>query len=128
MSNLGGHDMASMIEAFESIDHDRPVCFIAYTIKGVGLPFQGHKDNHAGLMTVAQMESWRATQAIRPGHEWDRFEGLDPDPAILPAFLYAVPFAQAGRRRLQAPVIHVPAMLAFQLGRASGRERVCPYG
>ena len=22
------------------IDHDRPVCFIAYTIKGVGLPFQ----------------------------------------------------------------------------------------
>src|SRR6267154_262044 len=24
MSNLGGHDMASMIEAFESIDHDRP--------------------------------------------------------------------------------------------------------
>ncbi len=41
MSNLGGHDMASMIEAFESVDHDRPVCFIAYTIKGVGLPFQG---------------------------------------------------------------------------------------
>ena len=59
MSNLGGHDMASMLEAFESIDHDRPVCFIAYTIKGVGLPFQGHKDNHAGLMTVAQMEKWR---------------------------------------------------------------------
>ena len=52
MSNLGGHDMASMIEAFEAIDHDRPVCFIAYTIKGVGLPFQGHKDNHAGLMTL----------------------------------------------------------------------------
>jgi hypothetical protein len=26
--------MASMIEAFEAIDHDRPVCFIAYTIKG----------------------------------------------------------------------------------------------
>jgi len=40
MSNLGGHDMASMCEAFEAIDHDRPVCFIAYTIKGVGLPFQ----------------------------------------------------------------------------------------
>ena len=75
MSNLGGHDMASMLEAFESIDHDRPVCFIAYTIKGVGLPLQGHKDNHAGLMTVAQMEKWRANQNIRPGHEWDKFEG-----------------------------------------------------
>jgi len=57
MSNLGGHDMVTMVEAFEAIDHDRPVCFIAYTIKGVGLPFQGHKDNHAGLMTVTQMES-----------------------------------------------------------------------
>ncbi len=79
MSNLGGHDMASMIEAFEAVDHDRPVCFIAYTIKGVGLPFQGHKDNHAGLMTVAQMEKWRAAQHIRPGHEWDRFEGLTQD-------------------------------------------------
>ena len=61
MSNLGGHDMASMIDAFESIDHDRPVCFIAYTIKGVGLPMQGHKDNHAGLMTVTQMEKWRSS-------------------------------------------------------------------
>src|SRR3979411_64334 len=74
MSNLGGHDMASMVEAFEALDHDRPVCFIAYTIKGIGLPFQGHKDNHAGLMTLAQMEKWRSTQNIRPGHEWERFE------------------------------------------------------
>jgi pyruvate dehydrogenase E1 component len=48
MSNLGGHDMASMVEAFEAIDHDRPVCFIAYTIKGIGLPFQGHKDSLPG--------------------------------------------------------------------------------
>ena len=56
MSNLGGHAAGG----FEKIDHDRPVCFIAYTIKGVGLPIQGHKDNHAGLMTPAQMEKWRA--------------------------------------------------------------------
>ena len=87
MSNLGGHDMASMIEAFEAIDHDRPVCFIAYTIKGVGLPFQGHKDNHAGLMTVTQMEKWRAAQNIRAGHEWEKFEGLAQEPATLDAFL-----------------------------------------
>ena len=66
MSNLGGHDMASMCEAFAAIDHDRPVCFIAYTIKGIGLPFQGHKDNHAGLMTPAQMEKWRARRTSAP--------------------------------------------------------------
>ena len=113
MSNLGGHDMASMIEAFEAIDHDRPVCFIAYTIKGVGLPFQGHKDNHAGLMTVAQMEKWRASQNIRPGHEWDQFEGLTQDTAELKAFLDTVPFNNGGQRRLSAPPIEVPPQLAF---------------
>lgn len=114
MSNLGGHDMASMLEAFEKIDHDRPVCFIAYTIKGVGLPFQGHKDNHAGLMTPTQMETWRESQNIRPGHEWDRFEGLTQDKSTLEAFLKQVPFVQQGRRRLDAPTIDVPAALQFK--------------
>ncbi|MHC2580548.1 pyruvate dehydrogenase E1 component [Bradyrhizobium diazoefficiens] len=113
MSNLGGHDMASMLEAFESIDHDRPVCFIAYTIKGVGLPFQGHKDNHAGLMTVAQMEKYRESQNIRPGHEWDKYEGLAQSSAELDAFLARVPFNQDGRR-LTAQVVEVPAQLAFK--------------
>jgi pyruvate dehydrogenase E1 component len=114
MSNLGGHDMESMIEAFERIDHDRPVCFIAYTIKGVGLPFQGHKDNHAGLMTVAQMEKWRSAQHIRPGHEWDKFEGLSQRPDELTAFLKDVPFNREGARRLIAPVVDVPQELAFR--------------
>jgi pyruvate dehydrogenase E1 component len=114
MSNLGGHDMASMCEAFEAIDHDRPVCFIAYTIKGVGLPFQGHKDNHAGLMTVAQMEKWRSAQNIRPGREWDKFEGLSQTPVALEAFLTGAPFNREGRRCLTAPVIEVPERLSFK--------------
>jgi pyruvate dehydrogenase E1 component len=112
MNNLGGHDLAAVTEAFDSIDHDRPVCFIAYTIKGMGLPFAGHKDNHAGLMTPAQMETFRAAMKIRPGHEWDRFEGLSaPEPA-LQKFLDAVPFAaqseRNGERNLKAPPIDVP--------------------
>ncbi len=113
MSNLGGHDLETMLEAFEAIDHDRPVCFIAYTIKGIGLPFQGHKDNHAGLMTPAQMEAWRAMQGVRAGHEWDRFEGLDvPQPAI-EAFLASVPFAQDRRRQKSAAVIETPGALSY---------------
>jgi pyruvate dehydrogenase E1 component len=123
MSNLGGHDMASMIEAFESVDHDRPVCFIAYTIKGVGLPFQGHKDNHAGLMTPTQMEKWRENQNIRPGHEWDKYEGLTQDAATLDAFLQAAPFNRDGRRRLSAPVIDVPAHLAFKPASAMSTQQ-----
>ena len=75
MSNLGGHDLRAIIDAFDRIDHDRPVCFIAYTIKGIGLPFAGHKDNHAGLMTPAQMETFRTAMNIRPGHEWDALRG-----------------------------------------------------
>src|SRR5258705_13478243 len=114
MSNLGGHDMASMCEAFEAIDHDPPVCFIAYTIKGVGLPFQGHKDNHAGLMTVTQMEKWRTAQNIRPGHEWEKFEGLSKEPAALEAFLADAPFNRDGRRRLTSPAIDVPERPAFK--------------
>ena len=60
MTNLGGHDMESLLEAFDKASrHDRPVCFITYTIKGHGLPLAGHKDNHAGLMTPAQMDGFR---------------------------------------------------------------------
>ena len=108
MSNLGGHDLPAIIDAFDTIDHDRPVCFIAYTIKGIGLPFAGHKDNHSGLMTPAQMETFRAAMDIRPGHEWDAFEGLREPAENIQAFLGRVPFAAGGERRLQAPPVEVP--------------------
>src|SRR6195952_2681900 len=108
MSNLGGHDVASILEAFESIDHDRPVCFLCYTVKGFGLPLAGHKDNHAGLMNEGQMETLRAAMGVRQGHEWDKFEGLDSPPADLEDFLGRVPFAQGGERRFAAPRIAVP--------------------
>jgi len=115
MNNLGGHDLAAIIDAFDGIDHDRPVCFIAYTIKGYGLPFAGHKDNHAGLMTPAQMETLRAAMNIRPGQEWDRFEGLQQPAENIQAFLDRVPFGRGGERRLQATRIDVPAELAVTI-------------
>jgi pyruvate dehydrogenase E1 component len=115
MNNLGGHDLASIIEAFNAIDHDRPACFIAYTIKGFGLPFAGHKDNHAGLMTPAQMETFRGVMNIRPGEEWSRFEGLSEPAADIQAFLDRVPFAQAGERRLTAARLDVPEQLAVTI-------------
>ncbi len=114
MTNLAGHDLPSLLDAFGKVDHDRPICFICYTIKGFGLPFAGHKDNHAGLMTPAQTESLRAAMNIRPGHEWDRFEGLSIPPARLQEFLHHVPFAQ-GRRRHQAARIEVPAQLPLTI-------------
>ena len=50
MTNLAGHDMDAVLDAFHAAQEtDAPACFIAYTIKAYGLPFQGHKDNHAGF-------------------------------------------------------------------------------
>src|SRR5215211_4821141 len=94
MTNLAGHDLPSLIEAFTAVDHDRPTCFICYTVKGFGLPFAGHKDNHAGLMTPAQMQVFQTEQKVRPGHELDKFEGLSIPPQRLQAYLEGVPLAQ----------------------------------
>ncbi|MCM8736849.1 transketolase [Azospirillum sp. A1-3] len=112
MGNLGGHDLPSLLEAFaRARTHDRPVCFIAYTVKGFGLPLAGHKDNHSGLLTREQMDGFRAANKVRPGREWDRFEGLSLPEAALEEFLRRVPFAQKGRRRFEAPAVTVPAAL-----------------
>lgn len=114
MGNLGGHDMPLLVEAFEAArKHDRPVCFIAYTIKGFGLPLAGHKDNHAGLMTPTQVESLRDAMHVRAGHEWDLFEGLNAAEAEVRRYLAAVPFAQRGRRRHTAAPVAVPERLEF---------------
>lgn len=113
MGNLGGHDLPTLIEAFEAARaHDRPTCFIAYTVKGFGLPLAGHKDNHAGIMTVEQMNGFKAAMNIRDGHEWAPFEGLDLPAERLRGFLEAVPFAQAGTRRHTAPAVPVPPIAA----------------
>jgi pyruvate dehydrogenase E1 component len=115
MNNLGGHDLPLLIDVFERIDHDRPTCFICYTVKGYGLPFAGHKDNHAGLMTVSQMEGFRAAMNIRPGHEWEAFEGLATPADDIGAFLASVPFVAESERRLHATRIDVPDALAVTI-------------
>ncbi len=102
MANLGGHCLETVTDAFEAIDHDRPVVFIAYTVKGWGTPLAGHKDNHAGLMTPDQMESFRQQMGVREGHEWEPFEGLSLPEKELRAYLDAVPFNAEGRRRYAA--------------------------
>jgi len=108
MTNLAGHDRPSLLKAFaEASRHDRPTCFIAYTIKGFGLPLAGHKDNHSGLMTPAQMETFRASMNVREGHEWDRFEGLTALPETLQAYLDRTPFIQDSKRRLTSAVVPV---------------------
>ncbi len=116
MTNLGGHDLPSLVAAFEAAaQHDRPTCFLAYTIKGKGLPLAGHKDNHAGLLTPTQLAAYQQVAGVRPGHEWDRFEGLGLAPEAIEAFLSKVPFFQKGRRRFAAPRVPVPPALSVPM-------------
>ena len=116
MTNLAGHDLESVLEAFHGVRDDRPTCFLAYTIKGFGLPFAGHKDNHAGLMNLDQMAAFRRRNRIAEGAEWERFGGLELPEDELEAFLARVPFAQTGPRRHKAPRVAVPAGLPIPGG------------
>ncbi|MEM7443992.1 MAG: transketolase [Pseudomonadota bacterium] len=108
MANLGGHCLSSILKTFESIDHDRPVAFLAYTVKGWGTPLAGHKDNHAGLMTVDQMADFQRQMGIADGEQWDRFAGLEVSENALSGFLGEVPFNAEGQRRYQAAVMPTP--------------------
>ena len=116
MTNLAGHDMASVLTAFHAVEDDRPTCFIAYTIKGYGLPFAGHKDNHAGLMNLDQMASFRRSMAVPDGAEWEPFAGLDLPPEHLAEFLKGVPLAGSRPRRHDAAVVAVPRTLPVPRG------------
>ena len=118
MTNLGGHDLAAILGAMTAIDHDRPVCFIAYTVKGHGLPLQGHKDNHAGVMTAAQMATMQARMKVREGYEWAPFEGLEPSAGEIGDYLARNRFNAAGPRRHQAATLPVPELPAPTSGRA----------
>ena len=105
MGNLGGHCVESLLEQFEKATSERPTVFIAYTVKGWGTPLAGHKDNHAGQMTGAQIETLRQAMNVREGHEWEPGEGLPFDADELDAFLAAVPFNSKVNRRLASPRI-----------------------
>ncbi|WP_341367028.1 transketolase [Yoonia sp. BS5-3] len=107
MENLGGNCVDTMAEVFASIDHDRPVCFLAYTIKGWGTPIAGHKDNHGGLMTKAQMLDWQNDMGVLEGQEWNPFATIENE-AGFKGFLDRVPFFAAGIRRYDDDFLPVP--------------------
>ena len=108
MTNLGGHDLETVCSAFHAVPDDRPTCFIAYTIKGYGLPLAGHKDNHAGILTPDQMATFQEQLGIAEGQEWDPYAGVASPAEELQMFLDAVPFGRGSQRRYRAARISVP--------------------
>jgi pyruvate dehydrogenase E1 component len=73
--NLGGHDLSALIDAYARIDDTRPTVIIAYTIKGYGLPTEGHPQNHSSLLTVEQFDSLAQELGMDPQRPWGRFDG-----------------------------------------------------
>ncbi len=122
MTNLGGHCIASLMEAFDSADDDRPTLFIAYTVKGYGLPLAGHKDNHSGMMNPAQIEQLRESLGIEAGQEWEPFAGLGGNMAArLKDFVDQSVLAKKDKES-SPPPIFVPARLPVPTGETQSTQ------
>ena len=114
MTNLGGHCMATLVEAFDAAQDDVPTLFVAWTVKGFGLPFAGHKDNHSGLMNPTQAHAMRDAMGIAEGDEWEPFAGIGAN--ALPAVKALVEQSRIRRDKrersfgqVEIPAIPAPA-------------------
>lgn len=107
--NLGGHDLAALRSAFEQIDDTRPTVIIAYTIKGHGLPTQGHPQNHSSLLTVGQFRELAHKLGTDPDAPWSTF----------PAGSAAEKFCKATASRLwrESVQARTPPPLPADIGR-----------
>lgn len=116
MTNLGGHCIDTLIEAFDAASDETPTLIIAYTVKGFGLPLAGHKDNHSGMMNAPQVQQLRTSLNIAEGEEWEKWGGLGNNAAAeLQAFVDESPIARKAPEPLFEPV-PVPARFAIPEG------------
>lgn len=68
--DLAGHDIQLLLDTYRTIDEDRPTVIFAYTIKGRGLPTEGHPNNHSALLTPGQMASLAHSCGTRVEEPW----------------------------------------------------------
>ncbi len=73
--DLGGHDLEALLDAYRATDAvtDRPCVVFAYTIKGWGLPTEGHPSNHSALLSAEQYERLAAELGAEAEDPWQRF-------------------------------------------------------
>src|SRR6185437_15262311 len=79
--DLGGHDLADLLDAFRRADElrDRPTVIFAYTIKAWSLPTEGHPGNHSALLTEAQWRDLASKLGADPEHPWAHFAEGSPE-------------------------------------------------
>ncbi|MQA73036.1 MAG: pyruvate dehydrogenase [Solirubrobacterales bacterium] len=114
--DLGGHDLGSVLEGLRECDAvtDRPSILFAYTIKGWGLPIEGHPANHSALLGGEQLAELGAELGADPDDRWARF-----DPASAQARICAAT-AERLRREPVSPV--APPALPVELRREHAGE------
>ena len=115
MTELGGHCLVTLLDAFEqAAKSETPKLIIAYTTKGRKLPFQGHKDNHSGLMNPKQVAALRARLEISEGEEWQPLAGLSsPRLAHAQTVLAQAPWRDTSKHVRTPPSVSVPQLAAF---------------
>src|SRR4051794_19245840 len=109
LRNLGGHDIGALTDAFDSIDDACPTVIFAYTVKGYGLPTQGHPQNHSSLLTADQMTALADRLGTDPNHPWRAFAAGSPEAALCAAI--------AGRLHRSEPAAQKPPALPSDLDR-----------
>lgn len=72
--DLGGHDLRLLVDTFASVDEMRPTVVFAYTVKGRGLPTEGHPNNHSALLTEDQMVQFAEASGMSLDDPWRTFE------------------------------------------------------
>jgi pyruvate dehydrogenase E1 component len=101
--NLGGHDLDALREAYASIDDTRPTVIIAYTVKGFGLPTQGHPQNHSSLLSIEEYKALARTLGADADNPWGRFADDSPAGQLCAATAERI-------RREAAPATTPPAV------------------
>lgn len=103
IKNLGGHDFAALRQAYSEIDDTRPTVIIAYTVKGNGLPTEGHPQNHSSLLTVEQYQALAVRLGENADSPWRRFDAASDAGRVVAA-------TAAALHREQQPIIAPPSV------------------
>jgi pyruvate dehydrogenase E1 component len=107
--NLAGHDLGALDEGFAQIDDGRPTVIFAYTIKGRGLPIQGHPQNHSALLTADQIRALAADLGTDPDRPWAHLPESGPERQLCERV--------AVRLRRDPPAGQLPPPVPTELGR-----------
>jgi pyruvate dehydrogenase E1 component len=120
VSDLGGHDLADVLEVFEAAraEAERPTVVFAYTIKGYGLEIAGRPQNHSALLSGEQVDALRLASGLTPETEWEAFA---PDSSE--GKLCAAAAKRLTRALREAPArIQLPAQLSSRQGSATSTQ------